>query len=99
MAKRKAGSTGKTAGHKFGFGWVPDLPDQRDTLYGVVRRVPAVLPPKTDLRPLCSSVEDQGDPGSCTGNALAGAVEFLEKKDKVPFTNVSRLFISTTTSA
>jgi C1A family cysteine protease len=93
MANMRASSRGKTAGHKFRFGWVPDLPDQRDTLYGVVRRMPAVLPPKTDLRPLCSSVEDQGDLGSCTGNALAGAVEFLEKKDKVPFTNVSRLFI------
>lgn len=93
MANMRAGSRDKTAGHKFRFGWVPDLPDQRDKLYGVVRRMPAVLPPKTDLRPLCSSVEDQGDLGSCTGNALAGAVEFLEKKDKVPFTNVSRLFI------
>jgi C1A family cysteine protease len=93
MAKGEAGSSGKGAGHKFGFGWVPDLPDQRDTLYGLVRRVPAVLPTATDLRPLCSPVEDQGNLGSCTGNALAGAVEFLEKKDKVPFTDVSRLFI------
>jgi len=78
---------------KLGFGWVPDLPDQRDKLYGVVRAVPVRLPPSVNLRPLCSPVENQGNLGSCTGNALAGAVEFLEKKGKVAFLNVSRLFI------
>jgi C1A family cysteine protease len=93
MAKGRADSTGKAARRKYGLGWVPDLPDQRDMLYGLVRRVPAVLPPRADLRPLCSPVEDQGNLGSCTGNALAGAVEFLEQKDRVPFINVSRLFI------
>jgi hypothetical protein len=35
-----------------------------------------------DLRPLCSKVEDQGQPGSYTANALAGALEFLEVKGK-----------------
>jgi C1A family cysteine protease len=78
---------------KFGYGWVPDLPDHRDTLYGVVRKPPRKLPASVDLRPHCSPVEDQGDLGSCTGNALAGAVEYLEKKDEFPLTNVSRLFI------
>jgi hypothetical protein len=34
-----------------------------------------------DLRAECSPVEDQGSLGSCTGNALAGAVEFLERKE------------------
>jgi hypothetical protein len=91
MVNAKDASAGKTVHH--GLGWVPDLPDQRDKLYGVVRPLPAKPPPSVDLRPLCSQVEDQGDLGSCTGNALAGAVELLEKKDKVPFTNVSRLFI------
>ena len=76
-----------------GFGWVPDLPDQRDILYGAVQAVPARLPPSTDLRPLCSPVENQGQLGSCTGNAIAGAVELLERKNKVRFVNVSRLFI------
>jgi C1A family cysteine protease len=38
-------------------------------------------------------VENQGQLGSCTGNAIAGAVEFLERKDRVRFVNVSRLFI------
>ena len=75
------------------YGWIPDVPDQRDMLYGAVRPVPSTLPPHIDLRPTCSSVEDQGNLGSCTGNALAGAVEFLERKDNVRFIDASRLFI------
>jgi C1A family cysteine protease len=46
-----------------------------------------------DLRPMDSPIFDQGSLGSCTGNALAGALQFLEKKDKVPYTALSRLFI------
>jgi C1A family cysteine protease len=78
---------------KRGYGWVPDVPDQRDYLLSAVLKVPARLPRKVDLRPLCSKVEDQGQLGSCTANALAGAIEFLECKDKVPFQDFSRLFI------
>ena len=78
---------------KRGYGWVPDVPDQRDYLLSAVLKVPARLPRKVDLRPLCSKVEDQGQLGSCTANALAGAIEFLERKDKVPFQDFSRLFI------
>ena len=75
------------------YGWVPDVPDQRDFLLKAILRVPAKLPSKVDLRPLCSTVEDQGNLGSCTANALAGALEFLEMKDKVAFEDFSRLFI------
>jgi C1A family cysteine protease len=49
--------------------------------------------PFIDLRPMDSPIFDQGALGSCTGNALAGALEFLEKKDKVPYIELSRLFI------
>lgn len=76
-----------------GYGWVPDLPDHRDQLYGAVRKIPARLPSSVDLRPKCPPVVNQGNLGSCTGNALAGAVGFLEDKDGIPFTPVSRLFI------
>jgi len=38
-------------------------------------------------------VEDQKDLGSCTANALAGALEFLMRKERVPFVDLSRLFI------
>lgn len=75
------------------YGWCPDLPDHRDIIYGAVREIPKELPPMVDLRPGCSIVEDQGDLGSCTANALAGGLEFLEMKDKVPFVDLSRLFI------
>jgi C1A family cysteine protease len=75
------------------YGWRPDLPDHRDHFYASFHRAPKKLPAKVDLRPLCSPVEDQGKLGSCTGNALVGALEFLEKKDNVPFKDLSRLFV------
>jgi C1A family cysteine protease len=75
------------------YGWIPDLPDQRDYLYMAIHPLPGVLPPAVDLREHCSAVEDQGRLGSCTANALAGALEFLERKDGMPFQDLSRLFI------
>ena len=94
MATRKSVSRTKSKSmQKFHYGWVPDVPDQRDLLYGAVRPAPVSLPSHVDLRPTCPSVENQGNLGSCTGNALAGAIEFLERKDGVPFVDASRLFI------
>jgi C1A family cysteine protease len=74
-------------------GWIPDLPDQRDFLYADLRPSGVRLPKAVDLRPSMSPVEDQGQLGSCTGNALAGALEFLEMKSGQPFVDLSRLFI------
>jgi C1A family cysteine protease len=53
----------------------------------------APLPSSVDLRPLCPPIEDQGELGSCTANALVGALEFLELKEQIPYINLSRLFI------
>jgi C1A family cysteine protease len=75
------------------YGWTPDIPDFRDKMYGAVHPIPAQLPDHVDLRPKCPPVEDQGQLGSCTANALVGALEFLERKDKVKFSNLSRLFV------
>ncbi len=75
------------------YGWSPDLPDYRDHLYSAVHKVRATLPSKIDLRPGCSPVEDQGALGSCTANALVGALEYLEIKDGATFADLSRLFV------
>jgi C1A family cysteine protease len=75
------------------YGWLPDAPDLRDKLY----EAPAVLlslPTRVDLRPQCPPVYYQGDLGSCTANAIAGGLEFLQMKEKLPRVFVpSRLFI------
>ncbi len=75
------------------YAWKPDVPDQRDLIFKVPKKL--ALPTRVDLRPFMSAVEDQGDLGSCTGNAIAGAIEFLMNKTlpKSSYADVSRLFI------
>ena len=75
------------------YGWLPDLPDHRDLLYSAIAPKVARLPQKIDLRKQCSPIENQGKLGSCTANALVGALEFLEEKDGVFFVDLSRLFV------
>ncbi len=78
---------------KRNYGWRPDVPDQRDFLYSKIVRIPEKLPATVDLEEYCSSVEDQGELGSCTANAIAGNIEFLEKLLVQSFEDKSRLFI------
>jgi len=75
------------------YGWKPDLPDHRDLKYAVAPALLKKLPAKVDLRSGCPPVYDQGALGSCTGNAIAGAIEFELIKQKLPAWVPSRLFI------
>lgn len=75
------------------YGWTPDLPDQRDHLFAAPLPKLGPLPAKVDLRKLCPKVYDQGQIGSCTANAIAGAMEFDLKKQKLADFTPSRLFI------
>ena len=85
------------------YNWKPDLPDFRDHMYSFIPTAATVLPKVVDLRPHCSAIENQGNLGSCTGNAIVGALEFLENKENSeavaaggtakPFVNLSRLFL------
>jgi len=69
--------------------WARDKPDHRDHLFTAV---PTVAPASIDLRTYASPIEDQGQLGSCTGNAIAGAIELIDKKAGKQL-DVSRLFI------
>jgi len=78
------------------YGWVADLPDHRDLVYAAPAVYTAALPSKKDLRPGCPPVYDQGQLGSCTANAIAGALQFdqiLQGKQKGKSWTASRLFI------
>jgi C1A family cysteine protease len=75
------------------FGWIPDLPDHRDYLYAAPRAVLLQLPTSFDLTDKCPPVYDQGQLGSCTGNAIAGAIEFDRMKEGLQDFIPSRLFI------
>jgi C1A family cysteine protease len=99
MAKKKRASrmapagAGKPRSIK-GYGWTPDLPDKRDRMFAVPLRALKALPPSVDLRSVCPPVVDQGQLGSCTANAIAGALEFNQMKENLADVFApSRLFI------
>jgi C1A family cysteine protease len=75
------------------YGWIPDQPDQRDHLYAAPAQFLTALPSEADLRAHCPEVYNQGALGSCTANAIGGAIEFDRMKQKLTDFVPSRLFI------
>lgn len=74
--------------------WIRDATNEGDHFHNfkLVRGLANVV--KVDLRPQCPPVYDQGELGSCTANAIAGAYQFDEIKQKEKTQIVpSRLFI------
>lgn len=71
------------------YGWRPDLPDIHD-LYRPLR---ASLALPVDLRPMFPPCYDQGQLGSCSANAAAGAMEYEQRRQGLPQFMPSRLFI------
>lgn len=68
-------------------------PSSSATTYAASRYSESQLPKKVDLRGYMTQVEDQGQANSCTANAVAGAYEYLVKKNEGIDYDVSRLFI------
>ncbi len=77
------------------YGWVPDLPDDRDLLYKLAAPMAlAALPKKASLQDKCPPVLDQDGLGSCTANAVASAHQFDQiKEDALEIITPSRLYI------
>ncbi len=75
------------------YGWVPQLPDLRDAQLKI--QAVTSLPSSVDLssKPDMPPVYDQGQLGSCTGNAIAGAVDYDNHKITGKFLTPSRLWI------
>ena len=71
------------------FNWRRDKPDSRDHIWNLqaVR-----IPTSIDLRGYATPVENQGQLGSCTGNAIAEAIELVDRKNNKNL-EISRLFI------
>jgi C1A family cysteine protease len=77
-----------------GLGWLPDLPDHRDFLYAAPTAILKTPQTSVDLRNRCpKQIYDQGRIGSCTANAIAGAIEFDQIKQGKQEATPSRLFI------
>jgi C1A family cysteine protease len=90
-----------------GMGWLRDLPDFRDytpeheqvaplldrTAAPTTLVEPAALPTAVDLRNWFSPIEDQGQLGSCTANAVVGLVEYFERRACGKHIDASRLFL------
>jgi C1A family cysteine protease len=72
------------------YGWIRQLPDQRDQVFGGVLG-PAC--PPSDMRLLMPPVYDQGEISSCTGNACAAAIAYARSMQGLPTFTPSRLML------
>ncbi len=89
IIQRGDGSARQVSGYKFA------APRPGTKKYGGERLGNRELPPKVDLRPHLTTIENQGETNSCVANAVAGAYEYLVKRhlDEDEAYDVSRLFI------
>jgi hypothetical protein len=70
-----------------------DMPDDLDERPFVPQAALSQLPASVDLRRWMTPVEDQGSMGSCTSNAMAGALEYLIFRQTGQHADISRLFL------
>lgn len=90
-----------------GLGWLPDTHDHRDLALDVESKHIKIkelskkisllekLPQQIDFRKdfIDIEIEDQGNLGSCTSNAVVGLIEYNIKKNDSTIENFSRLFL------
>lgn len=72
------------------YGWKPSLPDPRDLVADTAEiETAAEVDPRGDM----PGPYDQGQLGSCTANAVGGAIEYNNRLDGDDYGTPSRLFI------
>src|SRR4029077_15650770 len=92
--RKKSSQRSRSARQSKFYGWIPDLPDHRDSHYAAPLKFLRALPSRVDLRTHCPPVYSQGRLHSCTANAIAAAIQFDKMKQAHPEIFVpSRLFI------
>ena len=75
-------------------GWKPDIPDFRDYAFSIPKKYKKKrLPRVVDLRKRMPPVYDQGNLGSCTAQAIAGAIQYMHRKQTKRKFRPSPLFI------
>lgn len=74
------------------YGWKSDRPGDPAPLFET-RRLVQPFPKIFSWRHALPECYDQGPTSSCTGNAVAAAVDFDRRQDKLPFVQPSRKFI------
>jgi len=100
----------QSTGQRVGTGWLPPMVDPRDytadhpkvreeviRLRARASKALQAPPPRVDLRPWCSPIENQGGLGSCTAHAAVGIVEYFERRAKGHHLDGARLFVYKTT--
>lgn len=75
------------------YGWIPDLPDRRDYKFVPKFKKKYRLPSTIDLRSKFTAPYDQGELGSCTAQAIAGAIEYVHTVSEKGSFMPSRLFV------
>lgn len=83
---------GSFLGRQIALGACRDDPDD-DFERRPFRLTQSTLPAAVDLRPWMTKVEDQGALGSCTSNAIVGALEYLVRRETGTSIDLSRLFV------
>lgn len=83
---------GSFLGRQIALGACRDDPDD-DFERRPFTAIASALPSAVDLRPWMTPVEDQGALGSCTSNAIVGALEYLVRRETGQATDLSRLFV------
>jgi hypothetical protein len=64
------------------FGWMKDPDDPRDLLWRRIFKAPPKIPEKTDLTHYAGNIRDQGNEGSCVGQAGAALKDWHEKHQR-----------------